>query len=285
MSEKTRMCPFHARGTCRRGQACNYAHSEVELLPQLDQQKKKLCIDYFRNGTCPLGSFCKYAHSAQEIPATTPPRRAQNGSSASTTSAMPAPEAWMGASSRPAQPRRHRRTQQAQPQHAEQQPPDDRELQAVEERIRDLQAQLRQLQAAGAGPVMGAGSSESGRNAAARSNADPIATVDHEGPADASCADSECDFSAAADAWSRQSTKEPAAPLHALSRQVTEDVEPWSGFPDGIFEEHEESGMNSEQEELFDCELVVRGTFLSLVPTLNNVAVKRARSASAGRMW
>jgi len=65
--DKTRLCKFYVKGKCKRGQACTFAHGDVEVQPQPDFFRTQLCAGFVRSGMCELGSGCKYAHSAQEL--------------------------------------------------------------------------------------------------------------------------------------------------------------------------------------------------------------------------
>jgi len=73
--DKTRLCKFHTKGRCKRGQACSFAHGDEELQPQPDFYRTQLCSDYIRSGGCRQGASCNYAHGASEL------RRAQHRSS------------------------------------------------------------------------------------------------------------------------------------------------------------------------------------------------------------
>jgi hypothetical protein len=63
---KTRMCPFHERGHCRRSEQCTYAHSEAELKIAPDLYKTKLCENW-QKGFCTEEANCRFAHGRQEL--------------------------------------------------------------------------------------------------------------------------------------------------------------------------------------------------------------------------
>lgn len=63
---KTKMCTFRARGECRRGQSCSFAHAESELVAQPNLHKTRFCTDYL-SGSCRRADKCKFAHSPEEI--------------------------------------------------------------------------------------------------------------------------------------------------------------------------------------------------------------------------
>jgi len=65
--DKTRLCKFNVKGKCKRGQACTFAHGEVEVQPQPDFFRTQLCVDFVRSGACKAGSRCSYAHDPQEL--------------------------------------------------------------------------------------------------------------------------------------------------------------------------------------------------------------------------
>jgi len=65
--DKTRLCKFYAKGKCKRGQACTFAHGDREVQQQPDFFRTQLCADFLRSGGCKSGSACSYAHSPQEL--------------------------------------------------------------------------------------------------------------------------------------------------------------------------------------------------------------------------
>jgi len=65
--DKTRLCKFHAKGKCKRGQACTFAHGDREVQPQPEFYHTQLCADFLRSGGCKSGSACSYAHCPQEL--------------------------------------------------------------------------------------------------------------------------------------------------------------------------------------------------------------------------
>lgn len=76
---RTKLCKFYARGRCKRGLACTFAHSNEELETLPDFTKTQLCIDFFRGGQCQRGITCRFAHSTQEIRKPTIPRKKSSG--------------------------------------------------------------------------------------------------------------------------------------------------------------------------------------------------------------
>ncbi|CAE7791331.1 Zfp36l3 [Symbiodinium sp. CCMP2592] len=64
--KNTRMCKFAETGRCRRGQACNFAHSEADLRPQPDLYSTRLCAQ-FSAGGCRYGRRCRFAHGEAEL--------------------------------------------------------------------------------------------------------------------------------------------------------------------------------------------------------------------------
>jgi len=65
--DRTRLCKFFAKGQCHRGESCTFAHGDHELMPQPDFYKTQLCVEYFRAGSCKSGAGCRYAHDPLEI--------------------------------------------------------------------------------------------------------------------------------------------------------------------------------------------------------------------------
>eukprot|EP00930_Biecheleria_cincta_P035517 TRINITY_DN24428_c0_g2_i1.p1 TRINITY_DN24428_c0_g2~~TRINITY_DN24428_c0_g2_i1.p1 ORF type:complete len:316 (+),score=47.68 TRINITY_DN24428_c0_g2_i1:79-1026(+) len=64
---RTRLCKFHLAGKCLRGEDCNFAHSETDLLPTPSFEKTVICKQFANNGTCRAGADCSYAHSKEEL--------------------------------------------------------------------------------------------------------------------------------------------------------------------------------------------------------------------------
>uniref|UniRef100_A0A0G4ID31 C3H1-type domain-containing protein n=1 Tax=Chromera velia CCMP2878 TaxID=1169474 RepID=A0A0G4ID31_9ALVE len=64
--EKTQMCPWLAKGFCKRGEKCDFAHSEDELRSRPDLKKTRLCVAFMK-GECLLQSDqCEFAHGEEE---------------------------------------------------------------------------------------------------------------------------------------------------------------------------------------------------------------------------
>lgn len=63
---KTRLCNFHVRGACTKGQSCPFAHGAEDLLPSPDFEKTSVCPVMLNNGKCDKPR-CRYAHSADEL--------------------------------------------------------------------------------------------------------------------------------------------------------------------------------------------------------------------------
>eukprot|EP00929_Paragymnodinium_shiwhaense_P030769 TRINITY_DN17379_c0_g1_i1.p1 TRINITY_DN17379_c0_g1~~TRINITY_DN17379_c0_g1_i1.p1 ORF type:complete len:462 (+),score=80.80 TRINITY_DN17379_c0_g1_i1:98-1483(+) len=63
---KTRLCRFYAKGICKRGEGCTYAHTEAELRALPDVFRTKLCPLLSRTGRCMLVD-CTYAHKEDEL--------------------------------------------------------------------------------------------------------------------------------------------------------------------------------------------------------------------------
>jgi len=62
---KTRMCDHFARGRCRMGSTCRFAHSPSELSSAPDLRKTKLCLAFAR-GQCHKDD-CDFAHGPAEL--------------------------------------------------------------------------------------------------------------------------------------------------------------------------------------------------------------------------
>mmetsp|Transcript_5358 Transcript_5358/g.12590 ORF Transcript_5358/g.12590 Transcript_5358/m.12590 type:complete len:169 (+) Transcript_5358:102-608(+) len=64
--KQTRLCSFNLVGACKRGAACNFAHTEQDLKEMPDFSKTRICKN-FMAGKCELGSACSFAHGQQEL--------------------------------------------------------------------------------------------------------------------------------------------------------------------------------------------------------------------------
>jgi len=67
---KTQMCPQLPVGTCYKGEACTYAHSEAELRKKPDLSKTKLCEAFMKGGSCLNQDKCPFAHGTYELKST-----------------------------------------------------------------------------------------------------------------------------------------------------------------------------------------------------------------------
>lgn len=221
---KTRPCKFYAKGRCRRGGACTFAHNDGELRPQPDFFKTQLCVSLFSTGSCSSGAACTFAHSPQEIRRSTVPHRQAD-----------ARRQQAPAAERRGAPQQRR----------------DSQVHALQAELVALQAELKRKQA-GLQKVVA-----------------PPPRVEGE----------DCDFSACANAWSRQSTDEgPAQDDVELSE---DDADNWCG---GFDLEGKVEGVEApEREEEIPCELVVKRTFLCLTPREVATAKRSLSAPPAGR--
>lgn len=246
MFEKTRFCKFHARGRCRRGTQCTFAHSNEELQPRPDYFKTQLCVDFFRNASCTMAELCRYAHSPEEV------RRIRHVKDS-------APEPRQDSAARARGPRRDERSSQMQ-REAPLQPQDD--IEAVRAQLMAVERQLDALQHA---------------RVAALTEQSWEATS-HTGT-DSAKAATDTNFS-------RQSTQEGSPIPDALTpvaRQKSEDLESELWCDEILQHELAPETMVMTREPMVKCELVVKRTFLSLEPS-NSDAIHsccRARSTPA----
>jgi len=65
--DKTKLCKFFAKGLCRRGHACTFAHGKRQIRPQPDLFRTQMCNDFISSGFCRFGDTCRYAHSSEEV--------------------------------------------------------------------------------------------------------------------------------------------------------------------------------------------------------------------------
>lgn len=66
---KTELCKFKAKGFCRNGVSCNFAHSKEEMNSRPCLSKTKIC-ESFQVGRCTEGDSCRFAHSMEELRST-----------------------------------------------------------------------------------------------------------------------------------------------------------------------------------------------------------------------
>eukprot|EP00440_Ansanella_granifera_P007643 gb/GFBE01008271.1/.p1 GENE.gb/GFBE01008271.1/~~gb/GFBE01008271.1/.p1 ORF type:complete len:345 (+),score=62.29 gb/GFBE01008271.1/:1-1035(+) len=67
LMKATRLCKFHLSGVCARGEACNFAHSQSQLVAAPDLKKTRFCVSVFSGLPCPDGPGCTYAHDESEL--------------------------------------------------------------------------------------------------------------------------------------------------------------------------------------------------------------------------
>lgn len=67
----SKMCPdMSTRGSCIKGENCQFSHSKTEQAYHADKYRKKFCLYYpNRLEKCPYGQYCSYAHSEEELQA------------------------------------------------------------------------------------------------------------------------------------------------------------------------------------------------------------------------
>ncbi|CAE7311005.1 zfp36l2-A [Symbiodinium natans] len=86
--KNTRMCKFVESGHCRRGQACNFAHSKEDLRPQPNLVSTRLCAQ-FSAGGCRYGRRCRFAHGQAELRQIPLPEEGRPGRSSTARSGGP----------------------------------------------------------------------------------------------------------------------------------------------------------------------------------------------------
>eukprot|EP00418_Pyrodinium_bahamense_P078526 CAMPEP_0179066692 /NCGR_PEP_ID=MMETSP0796-20121207/29105_1 /TAXON_ID=73915 /ORGANISM="Pyrodinium bahamense, Strain pbaha01" /LENGTH=88 /DNA_ID=CAMNT_0020763699 /DNA_START=69 /DNA_END=332 /DNA_ORIENTATION=+ len=64
---KTKLCKFHLKGRCNKGETCNFAHSEEEMKPLPDFYRTRLCPTLINTGVCSDLKACPFAHSRKEL--------------------------------------------------------------------------------------------------------------------------------------------------------------------------------------------------------------------------
>jgi len=147
--DKTRLCKFYARGKCRRGQACTFAHGQRELVPQPDFYKTQLCIDFFRTGGCPAGGECRFAHSTEEIRRSRVPRTGRAAQPGRGPGQAPQQQQHQQQQQQQRQRRNpaQRQGQQRAPRDMQQLPPPSLPVQSLAAQIYRLEAEMRGLRA------------------------------------------------------------------------------------------------------------------------------------------
>lgn len=74
----TTMCKFYLAGTCKRGTACTFAHSQDQIRELPNYSKTRLCDAYMSTGHCEQGSACKFAHGREEMQRVAAERKRQH---------------------------------------------------------------------------------------------------------------------------------------------------------------------------------------------------------------
>ena len=64
---KTKMCKYHASGSCYKGEECSHAHARSELVNKPNLHKTSLCRRWLTSAHCYLNDECPYAHGNQEL--------------------------------------------------------------------------------------------------------------------------------------------------------------------------------------------------------------------------
>ncbi|CAK0831293.1 unnamed protein product, partial [Prorocentrum cordatum] len=97
---KTRMCVYHAKGHCARGEECSFAHGSGDLRTVPDFSYTQPCQGFARTGKCRRGDACTFAHApgkllpwqCSEAPSPAETEHAEHGSEgASPAHGPPAP--------------------------------------------------------------------------------------------------------------------------------------------------------------------------------------------------
>jgi hypothetical protein len=74
---KTKLCQYHAKGKCTKGDACSFAHATDALRPLPDLSYTQICPMVVSSGKC-TNIGCKYAHTREQL------RKLSRGSEEST---------------------------------------------------------------------------------------------------------------------------------------------------------------------------------------------------------
>jgi len=244
--DKTRLCKFYAKGKCKRGQACTFAHGESQVQPQPDFFRTQLCADFVQSGMCKSGSRCCYAHSPQEL--------------------RPAKIHKSSDSSSRGQGLRKAVSLEVQ------------KLEMMEQEVSRLHRHLLTLQGIKGCPVPGLACASSSRAplASEAGTGRSLKLVDEQG------LEADDDWLDAPEGFSRQSTEEGTEPPQCFSRQSTiEECDMWDDFDSAPCFLDEERRLQVEEEEV-DYELLVKHTFISLEP-VKAVSHRRAASTPATR--
>jgi hypothetical protein len=64
---KTALCKFFLENRCAKGDFCEHAHTENELVAKPVLTKTRMCKQLLRLSYCSLGDECPYAHDAYEV--------------------------------------------------------------------------------------------------------------------------------------------------------------------------------------------------------------------------
>eukprot|EP00933_Yihiella_yeosuensis_P032874 TRINITY_DN2653_c1_g1_i1.p1 TRINITY_DN2653_c1_g1~~TRINITY_DN2653_c1_g1_i1.p1 ORF type:complete len:187 (+),score=23.14 TRINITY_DN2653_c1_g1_i1:103-663(+) len=64
---KTVQCKFFSSGSCTRGEACTFAHGNIEIRKKPNYTYTRPCFNIILTGACEKGSQCKFAHSQEQL--------------------------------------------------------------------------------------------------------------------------------------------------------------------------------------------------------------------------
>mmetsp|Transcript_65627 Transcript_65627/g.171954 ORF Transcript_65627/g.171954 Transcript_65627/m.171954 type:complete len:297 (+) Transcript_65627:139-1029(+) len=64
---KTTSCSFFAKGICKKGESCSFAHGGVDVRVRPDLTKTVMCSSWQRRRMCKAGDNCRFAHGPTDL--------------------------------------------------------------------------------------------------------------------------------------------------------------------------------------------------------------------------
>lgn len=259
--QKTRLCRFHAKGKCSRGDDCVFAHGNQNLQPSPNFYKTRFCVGFLQAGACRADKDCKFAHGIEDLHSPLTPSLITNivkaecdriGESGAESHLRPGPDVmWPGEIQHP------RETWEQGGHMLDRCKSLSFQIAAVQQQMQGLQAQLLAFQAP------------------------PCASPDYSSSAETS-ADTCAICTPAPQSFSRQTTAEPDPADHSGLASDLDSEE---------YEAHYHFEVGSEQEAALQplrrvvgvppepLTLRVKSTFLHVDCALSTAPARRARSA------
>ncbi len=64
--KKNEFCPFLLKGSCKKGELCDFSHDISKKEVKMDDKKNKPC-PFLKNGGCKKGNDCNFSHELEKF--------------------------------------------------------------------------------------------------------------------------------------------------------------------------------------------------------------------------